>query len=213
VTPDPLLSSCLTLLERLGRARGRGALRGRAQARELAAGVWPDPAERELAAQALCQPHLALTMLWRTLGQGLRGNPHHLRPRDGEVLRLARDLLALLRAHLRLCSDLAGRVDWPAGGVPAGSLSGDGGWCDLCGLCCCHCGTVPAAPTGVDYPAYWYHLLAGEAAPPQPFCPFLFQTLDRPLYFCGLHPIKPLPCRQFDRADCQRGLPFRGLAR
>jgi hypothetical protein len=34
--------------------------------------------------------------------------------------------------------------------------------------------------------------------------------LGRPLFFCGLHPIKPLACRGFDQDDCQRGRPGRG---
>jgi hypothetical protein len=152
-------------------------------------------------------------MLWRTLGQGMRGNIHHLRPRDRHGARLAQDLLACLRLHTRLWEDLPARVDWPAAGLKAASLVGDGGWCDLCGQCCCHCGVVPAPPAGVDYPAHWYHVLAGEAVTPQPYCAFLCQALGRPLFFCGLHPVKPRPCRDFDRVACQRGLPTRGLTR
>lgn len=210
---DALLAACLNLLEDLGASRARGGPPAPALASRLAATVWPDPAQAAEAAQALTHPYLALTMLWRTLGQGMRGNPHHLRPRDADGARLAGDLLAILRVHTRLWRDLPGLVSWPAAGVAADSLVGDGGWCDLCGQCCCHCGVVPAPPPGVDYPAYWYHLLAGEAVAAQPFCVFLFQALGRPLFFCGLHPVKPLPCSVFDRADCERGRPGRGLTR
>jgi hypothetical protein len=62
----------------------------------------------------------------------------------------------------------------------------------------------------VDYPAFFHHALAGETLFPQPFCPFLFQALDRPLFFCGLHPIKPLACQRFDQKDCQLGRAGRG---
>ncbi len=210
---DQRLQACLALLEDLGGGREQGPPPRPEQAHALAAGVWGDTGERTQAVQALCHPYLALTMLWRTLGLGLRGNPHHLRPRDRDGARLARDLLVFLRLHLRLSEKLKGVVDWPAAGLPANALEGDGGWCDLCGQCCCHCGTVPAPPPGVSYPPGWYHALSGEALHFQPFCPFLFQALGQPLYFCGLHPIKPLPCRDFGRADCERGRPTRGLIR
>jgi hypothetical protein len=213
VPDDALLAACLNLLTNLGQRRARGGPPSLEEARALAAAVWPGPAGHEAAAQALSHPYLASTMLWRTLGQGMRGNPHHLRSRDADGGRLAGDLLALLRLHTRLWEDLPARVQWPAGGVAADTLVGDGGWCDLCGQCCCHCGVVPAPPAGVDYPAHWYHILAGEAVAPQPFCAFLFQALGQPLFFCGLHPIKPRPCSDFGRADCERGLPTRGLAR
>ncbi len=206
---DETLSLCRALLRLVGEARAAGRLPGREEVLPLARSLWPQAADQ--AAAALVDPFLAATMLWRTLGQGFRGNPLHLRPLDDDGPRLARDLLALLELHLRIRRGLAGLVEWPAGGQPAGGLVGDGGWCDLCGQCCCHCGTVPTPPPGVDYPAWFHHALAGELVHPQPFCPFLFQTLERPLFFCGLHPIKPVACRRFDRADCERGRPGRGF--
>lgn len=202
------LNLCLELLRQAGETRASGSLPSPEALLPLAKALWPDQAEQ--AAQALADPYLAATMLWRTLGQGFRGNPNHLRPRDQDGPRLSRDLLTLLDLHLRIRRDLTGLVAWPASGQPVGELVGDGGWCDLCGQCCCHCGTVPTAPPGVSYPAWFYHALAGETAHPQPYCPFLFQALGKPLFFCALHPIKPIACSRFDRADCGRGQPGRG---
>ena len=207
---DQTDSPCRRLLEDLGRGRALGLLPSLEQARQAAGLVWADPSQREAAARALADPYLALTMLWRVLALGFRGNPLHPRTRDRDDRHLAGDLLAFLKLHLRLRGDLADRVDWPEEGLAAGDLRGDGGWCDLCGECCCHAGTVPTPPPEVDYPAYWYHALAGESLLPQPFCPFLFQARNLPVFFCGLHPIKPLACRRFDRTDCARGRPHRG---
>ncbi len=205
---DDVLNLCRELLSQAGQTRAAGSLPSRQTLLPLAEALWPGQAQPAL--QALTDPYLAATMLWRTLGQGFRGNPNHLRPLDSDGPRLARDLLALLGLHLRIRRGLSGLVAWADGGQPAGELVGDGGWCDLCGQCCCHCGTVPTAPPGVLYPAWFYHALAGETVHPQPYCPFLFQALEEPLFFCGLHPIKPLACSRFDRTDCERGLPGRG---
>lgn len=211
---DPnLLAACQALLADLGRERALGGAIEAPRARALAQRVWPQAPQAKEALAALCDPYLALTMLWLTLGLGLRGNAHHPRPRGERGQDLARDLLAFLRLHLRIRADLPALVDWPAGGLPHQDLEGDGGWCDLCGRCCCHAGTVPTPPPGVEYPAYWHHALAGATLLPQPFCPFLFQSQGLPLFFCGLHPIKPLACRDFDRQDCRRGRPRRGFGR
>lgn len=211
---DPTLpAACQALLAQLGRERALGGSIEPQRARPLAALVWSQPQEVEQAVAALCEPYLALTMLWLTLGLGLRGNPHHPRPRQEQGAPLTRDLLAFLRLHLRLRADLPALVDWPPDGLPHQELHGDGGWCDLCGRCCCHGGTVPTPPPGVDYPAYWYHALAGATLLPQPFCPFLFQARGLPMFFCGLHPIKPLACRDFDQNHCRRGRPQRGHGR
>lgn len=208
--PDHRLEAARQLLTSLGRARALGLPPDLNPVRDLLPRVWPDPGQRERASQVLADPHLAHTMLWRTLALGFRGNPNHLRPLDRDGRRLAEDLLAFLGQHARLRAGLIGRVDWPSQGVPAATLLAEPGWCDLCGECCCHCGTVPTPPPGVDYPAFFYHLAAGEGLSPQPYCPFLFQTLGRPLFFCGLHPIKPVACTAFDRQDCARGRPGRG---
>ncbi len=207
---DHRLQAVHDLLTDLGRARALGLSPDLAPVREVLPRVWPDGGQRERATQVLSDPYLAHTMLWRTLVLGFRGNPNHLRPLDRDGRRLAEDLLVFLGQHARLRAGLVGRVDWPAHGLPAATLLQDGDWCDLCGECCCHCGTVPTPPAGVDYPAFFYHLAAGEGLSPQPYCPFLFQTLGRPLFFCGLHPIKPVACSVFDRQDCARGRPGRG---
>jgi len=206
---DQRLEAVRALLASLGRARALGLAPDLDPVRGLLPRAWPDPDQEERAALVLADPYLAHTMLWRTLALGWRGNPNHLRPLDRDGRRLAQDLLTFLDQHARLRSGLTNLVDWPGRGLPAQVLLADAGWCDLCGECCCHCGTVPTPPPGVDYPAFFYHLAAGQGLAPQPYCPFLFQTLGRPLFFCGLHPIKPLACRAFDQRDCDRGRPHR----
>jgi len=205
-----LLNACQALLTRLGRARALGLGSDLNDMEPLLQSIWPRPEDQALARAALGDPYLAHTMLWRTLVLGFRGNPRHLRPLDRGGAVLAADLLSLLKNHLRIRRELGGLVDWPQGGLAAGDLAGDGGWCDLCGECCCHNGTVPSPPSGVDYPPFYYHLLAGAGVLPQPYCPFLFQAKDRPVFFCALHPVKPLACSSFGAGDCRRGRPGRG---
>lgn len=209
-TQDVLLAACAELLTTLSAIRSAGGPPPAAQATPLVEAVWAEPAQRTDALKALASPYLPLNMLESTLVRGFRGNPNHLRPRDENGPRLASDLLAFFRLHLRIMAALPTLVDLPPGGVPANDLHGDGGWCDLCGQCCCHCGTVSTAPDTVRYPPWFYHAIAGEPLWPQPFCPFLAQTLSQPRFFCAIHPIKPLACSRFDQADCQRGRPGRG---
>jgi hypothetical protein len=205
-----MLEAILAFLADLSRQREEGRLPRPGQVARAACAWWPE-VEAGALGRALGHPLAPVTMLWRVLGQGVRGNPLHPRRRDRDGVRLAQDLAGWAKLFNRIMTDLPARVPWPSDGVPASSLEGDGGWCDLCGLCCAHAGTAPHPPDGVEYPAYWYHALAGQTLWPQPFCPFLFQTTERVNFFCGLHPIKPLACRRFDQADCQRGLPNRGL--
>lgn len=205
--------SCFALLSELAELRAAGRLPGAAQARAWCAALGLEPGDNEAVAQALMDPYLPAGMLHQVLVQGFRGNPLHPRPRDADDQRLASDLTAYLRLFPRLRRDQDARPELglPPGGLASTDLVGDGGWCDLCGQCCAHGGTAPNSPPGVDYPPYWYYALAGETLYPQPFCPFLVQTVDIPSFFCAIHPIKPLACSRFDRADCDRGRPHRGI--
>lgn len=205
--PDDRLAALQGLLRQAAQARLSGG--PREPDLELISLAWSDESDRQTAAQALADPYLAVGLLVQTLINGFRGNPLHRRPLDDDPDRLADDLAAIFRLHLRLRAELPGRVDWPEDGVSGLGIVGDGGWCDLCGRCCCHMGTVPHPPPGVDYPAWWYHALAGETIDCQPLCPFLFQARDAEVYLCSIHPIKPQACRNFDRADCERGRGFR----
>ncbi|MBW2247920.1 MAG: YkgJ family cysteine cluster protein [Deltaproteobacteria bacterium] len=86
-----------------------------------------------------------------------------------------------------------------------------GHWCNLCGVCCQIGGILPDPPTGVVYPDHWVGLLSGDTLENQQLCPFLFQYLGEPRFFCAIHNIKPVTCRVFDREDCRRRLQDRGL--
>ena len=204
---NPILDRLSGFLKKVAEARTMGAAIDSSWLEAECTELWPR--EKGAAVAALTDPFLAVTMLKRVI-DGFRGNPHHLRPLDTDGVRLAADLLTHFRMHLRLRRGLDGLVDWPAYGLPGGDLEGAGGWCDLCGECCVHCGTVPNTPPGVDYPAYFYHAISGGWLSPQFFCPFLFETRDSGLFFCGLHPVKPLSCSRFDLEDCERGRPGRG---
>jgi hypothetical protein len=172
--------------------------------------IWPETFEADTILEGIQSPYVAWTMLYRTLARGFRGNPLHPRPLDQDMPKLRADILAFVKLHLRIQKHLPKLIPWPKQGLDADQLIGDGGWCDLCGQCCCHAGTVPHPPKGIDYPPFFHYALAGETLYPQPFCPFLFQAMGQPAFFCGLHPIKPVACSRFDKSDCERGILGRG---
>ncbi|MCB2188176.1 MAG: hypothetical protein KQJ78_17290 [Deltaproteobacteria bacterium] len=216
---DELLALAREFLAAVGPARAAGAPLEPSAFAAWPARLWPGDPAAQVAAQdaaraGLADPYLPWTRLWEVLALGHRGNPLHPRPRDTQGPRLVRDLAAYLTLFRRLRADLTGPLALPARGLAFGELAPDeGGWCDFCGRCCCHAGTVPTPPPGVRYPGWWYAALAGETLFPQPFCPFLLQTRDRPAYFCAIHPVKPVACRSFGPRLCATGLAERWQVR
>ena len=53
--------------------------------------------------------------------------------------------------------------------------------------------------------------VAGGAVDNQQLCPFLFQYFGEQRFFCAIHNIKPIACRQFGEEECRRRLTERGL--
>lgn len=123
---------------------------------------------------------------------------------------LARELIEWAAAFARIRRDIESLFD-PAG-ITCIPLDGtrhplpDGQWCNLCGICCRIGGVPPEPPAGIRLPDPWPALLAGERLGNQQVCPFLFQYFGESRYFCSIHQVKPMACRAFDAADCQRRL-------
>ena len=84
-------------------------------------------------------------------------------------------------------------------------------WCNLCGVCCQIGGVPPEPPAELSYPDHWYRYLAGGAVDNQQLCPFLFQYFGEPSFFCAIHQVKPMSCRNFDEKECHRRLAERSL--
>ncbi len=159
--------------------------------------------------QALLDPYSPLGMLEKTIFADVIGmrffiNKH--RP-DLEAA-LAGELAAWASAFLRIRHDI--KIFFDPAKVTCIPVDGTrhrlpyDQWCLLCGTCCQIGGIPPEPPPSVRYPDHWYPFLTGEAVDNQQLCPFLFQYFGEPRFFCAVHHIKPLACRQFDEKDCRQ---------
>jgi len=166
--------------------------------------------------QALLDPYFPLGMLKRTLFAdvvGMRFYINKLRP-DLEPV-LAVELKEWAAAFLRIRLDIQSFFDpktitcIPVDGRRHHLPSDQ--WCTLCGVCCQIGGVPPDPPQDVRYPDHWYTFLAGEKVENQQLCPFLFQYFGEQRFFCAIHNIKPIACRQFDQEECHQRLVERDL--
>jgi len=172
--------------------------------------------EHTILRQALLDPFFPLGMLEQTLFSDVNGMRFYInksRP-DLESVLFA-ELMEWSKAFLRIRTDIDTFFDPEiVTCIPLGAkrhaLPTDQ-WCTLCGVCCQIGGLPPEPPPGIRYPDHWHIYLAGGAVDNQQLCPFLFQYFGEPLFFCGIHHIKPMSCRYFGEEDCRRRLSERGL--
>ena len=166
--------------------------------------------------QALLDPYFPLGMLEQTVFSdvdGMRFFINKNRP-DLEPVLVA-ELVRWSEAFLEIRLDIETFFDPES--ISCISLDGKrhqlptDQWCTLCGVCCQIGGVPPAPPAGIRYPAHWYTYLAGGAVDNQQLCPFLFQYFGEQRFFCAIHNIKPIACRQFGEEECRRRLVERGL--
>jgi len=166
--------------------------------------------------QSLGDPYFPLGMLERTIFADVTGMRFFINKRRPDLEpELAGELMAWATAFLKIRHDIQTFFDpatitcIPVDGfrhrLPLGQ------WCTLCGVCCQIGGVPPNPPPGIRYPDHWYAFLCGKALENQQLCPFLFQYFGEPLYFCAIHHIKPVACRQFDMENCRERLAERNL--
>ncbi len=168
--------------------------------------------------QALLDPYFPLGMLEQTVFADVNGMRFYInkhRP-DLEPL-LAGELGKYSAAFLRIRLDIVTLFD-PAT-ITCIPLDGykhqlpTDQWCTLCGVCCQIGGVPSEPPAGIHYPHYWYTYLAGGAVENQQLCPFLFQYFGESRFFCAIHQIKPIACREFGEEECRSRLAAGGLHR
>jgi hypothetical protein len=175
-------------------------------------------AECAVLREAGLDPYFPLGMLERTLFadvEGMRFFVNKRRPDLEQVL--VDELKAWSSVFLRVRHDI--RTCFNPETITCIPL--DGGrhplplaqWCTLCGECCQIGGVPPLPPPQVRYPRHWESYLAGGAVANQQACPFLFQYFGEPRFFCSIHNIKPVACRDFDQEACRLRLGERGLHR
>ena len=166
--------------------------------------------------QALLDPYFPLDMLERTIFSDVDGMRFYImknRP-DLEPTLLA-ELVEWSKAFLRIRRDIQTFFDTKS--ITCIPLDGNkhplptGQWCTLCGVCCQIGGVPPDPPADLRYPDRWYTYLAGGAMDNQQLCPFLFQHFGEPLFFCAIHDVKPVACREFGKQDCRDRLFGRNL--
>ena len=166
--------------------------------------------------QALLDPYFPLEMLAKTLFSDVDGMRFYINKSrlDLEPV-LVSELVDWSKAFVRIRADIE-RFSDPKSitciplddrrhALPTNQ------WCTLCGVCCQIGGVPPTPPPEISYPENWYAYLSGGAVGNQQLCPFLFQYFGEPFFFCGIHHVKPLSCRDFDEEDCRQRLSERGL--
>ena len=177
---------------------------------------YPDKSDRSLLQVALLDPYFPLGMLEQTLFadvDGMRFFVNKRRPDLEPVLQ--KEFRQWSAAFLRIRMDIQAYFDPETiTCIPIDSrkhqLPTDQ-WCTLCGVCCQIGGVPPAAPAGIHYPDDWPTYLAGGAVDNQQLCPFLFQYFGEPCFFCAIHHVKPIACREFDEQNCCDRLSGRNL--
>ena len=173
-------------------------------------------AEVSILQQALLDPYFPLGMLERTLFADVVGMRFFINKHRPDLQpSLAAELLAWAKAFVRIKIDIKKLFNpetitcIPLDGLKH-QLPSDQ-WCTLCGVCCQIGGVPPFPPPGIRYPDYWTNFLSGNTLENQQLCPFLWQYFGEPRFFCAIHNIKPIACRQFDRQDCRQRLEDRNL--
>jgi hypothetical protein len=166
--------------------------------------------------QALLDPYFPLGMLERTLFADVVGMRFFINKKRPDLEpALAVELLEWAAAFLRIRHDIQTVFNpetitcIPVDGMRHNLPSGQ--WCTLCGVCCQIGGVPPNPPAGIQYPDHWYRFLSGEAIENQQLCPFLLQYFGESRFFCAIHNIKPMACRQFGQNDCHQRLDEGGL--
>jgi len=174
------------------------------------------PGEVAILQQALSDPYFPLAMVTQTLFADVTGMRFYINKRrpDLEPV-LAKELLEWTEIFHRIRLDI--RAFFDAKTITCIPFDGkrhplpSGNWCTLCGVCCQIGGVPPDPPPGITYPDHWHAFLAGKTVENQQLCPFLCQYFGEPMFFCGIHNIKPMACRRFDKKDCQQRLADRDL--
>lgn len=165
---------------------------------------------------ALLDPYSPLEMLKRTIFSDVVGMRFYINKHRPDLEpALAVELVEWAAAFLRIRLDIQSffnpktitciPVDGKRHHLPSDQ------WCTLCGVCCQIGGVPPDPPQNVRYPDHWYTFLTGEKVENQQLCPFLFQYFGKHRFFCSIHNIKPIACRQFDQEECQKRLGERDL--
>jgi hypothetical protein len=163
---------------------------------ELLLAHWSFQTDSSVLRQALLDPYFPLGMLEQTVFADVDGMRFYINKRRLDLepglieelkrwseafLRIRRDIQKLFDPETITCIPLDGKKHQ----LPTGQ------WCTLCGVCCQIGGVPPLPPAGVQYPDYWNTYLAR--------------------FFCAIHNIKPIACRQFGEEECRRRLVERGL--
>ena len=172
---------------------------------------YPKESDADRVRKALLDPYFPLGMLERTLFADVTGMRFFINKRrpdlepelidelrmfSGIFLRIRRDIETHYDPETITCIPL----DDTRHNLPTGQ------WCTFCGVCCQVGGVPPKAPPGISYPDHWPRYLAGDGTENQQSCPFILQYFGEYFFFCAIHNVKPVGCRQFGEQDCRKRL-------
>lgn len=76
-------------------------------------------------------------------------------------------------------------------------------YCTHCGGCCEIASGLPEFPPEVPLPQSWREIFGNGLGQGHRFCPFLWEIRGTGRSLCAIHPWRPLPCRTFEREECE----------
>ncbi len=84
----------------------------------------------------------------------------------------------------------------------ADSAPREGGYCSHCGQCCEIASGLAQFPAPEQLPQRWREVFGTGLGPHHRFCAFLWEAAGTGRSLCAIHRWRPLPCRLFEREEC-----------
>lgn len=92
--------------------------------------------------------------------------------------------------------------EWSGGEPPDGYEDPDE-YCDRCGGCCETAHVLADFPESSGVPERWREIAGSGLGADHRFCPFLWEQRRGGGAFCSVYAVRPLPCRRFEKEECE----------
>jgi hypothetical protein len=77
------------------------------------------------------------------------------------------------------------------------------GYCSNCGGCCEIASGFPDFPPDAKIPRHWQQIFGDGLGKGHRFCAFLWELSASGMSFCAIHPWRSIPCRVFEKDECE----------
>lgn len=162
--------------------------------------------DRRVVQKALADPFFPATFLIRNvvaLHQEPSWNQYPSRLKQAKLLKI---VLERSSFFLQVKEWLEAQHDLPTTKTagPAGSEKPpcEVDYCNHCGECCEIASGLAEFPPGAKIPTDWQTVFATGLGKHHRFCPFLWEAARSESSICAIHSWRPLPCRTFEREEC-----------